>query len=384
MADKELFNVRVNFVEKMSEPVLLQLIDDLLQDRVLNDAESESISERKERREMARKLIDTVRKKGSRASSKMIAHLEKNDPSLFLELGLSGAHPPQINVHPQSDEGTTTSVLTTEEFWKKKQNDKDVYPVTKDTYKNRVALMITNIKFYNQKMNRSGADKDVENMEKLLSKLGYKVEKHTNLTGREINEAFISFSKHPKLQQTDSVIVVLMSHGKLGAVLGVDEDSFPVSNIYEHLGTEKCPALLDKPKIIIIQACRGDQRGSVLVSDGENQAGGFQLPAAPAEDLLEDGWRFVHKEKDFISLLSCTPDTMSYRQVDRGSILIQYIVEIFNSHGNMEHIQELFRKVMLRFESFGFSNRKQMPTIDRTTLLKHFYFFPGLGNTNHF
>lgn len=60
------------------------------------------------------------------------------------------------------------------------------------------------------------------------------------------------------------MIVVLMSHGKLGAVLGVEwkhddenPDEFPVNSIYEHLGPEKCPALLDKPKIIIIQACRG-------------------------------------------------------------------------------------------------------------------------------
>ncbi|XP_024132997.1 caspase-1 [Oryzias melastigma] len=380
MADKELFNVRAKFVGKVSKPVLELLADDLLQDRVLNDAERESISEEK-RREMACMLIDIVRKKGSKASSKMIDHLEKNDPSLFSELGLSGAHQPQKNVHPQSDE-VTTSVLTIQDFWKTKQNDPEVYPVTKDTYKNRVALMITNKTFLNEKMNRSGAEKDEENMERLLSNLGYKVEKHTNLTGKDINEAFISFSKQQKLKQTDSVIVVLMSHGKLGAVLGVDEYEFPVNNIYEHLGSEKCPALLDKPKIIIIQACRGAQKGSVLVSDGESQAGGFQSPAA-AEDLLEDSWRYVHKEKDFISLLSCTPDTVSYRQPDRGSILIQYIVDIFRSDANTQHIQELFRKVMFRFESFDVSNKRQMPTIDRTTVSKHFYFFPGLGDTNH-
>lgn len=56
-----------------------------------------------------------------------------------------------------------------------------------------------------------------------------------------------------------------MSHGKLGAVLGCNwtkddvenPDEFPIDNIYKHLGSEKCPALLNKPKIIIIQACRG-------------------------------------------------------------------------------------------------------------------------------
>lgn len=79
---------------------------------------------------------------------------------------------------------------------------------------------------------------------------------------QEIDEALMKFSKNPKLKETDSVFVVIMSHGKLGAVLGVnfrdeEPDEFPVDNIYKHLGTEKCPALLNKPKVIIIQACRG-------------------------------------------------------------------------------------------------------------------------------
>lgn len=47
-----------------------------------------------------------------------------------------------------------------------------------------MALLITNIKFTNEQMNRYGADKDEENMENLLTGLGYEVLKHTNLTGK--------------------------------------------------------------------------------------------------------------------------------------------------------------------------------------------------------
>jgi len=49
---------------------------------------------------------------------------------------------------------------------------------------NRVALLITNIKFTDEKFNRNGAEKDEENTEKLLTALGYEVVKHTNLTGK--------------------------------------------------------------------------------------------------------------------------------------------------------------------------------------------------------
>lgn len=84
---------------------------------------------------------------------------------------------------------------------------------------------------------------------------------------KEIDDAVKEFSHHPKLKETDSVFVFIMSHGILGAVCGVnwrenEPDQFPIDNIYKHLGTEECPALLDKPKIIIIQACRGGESTS--------------------------------------------------------------------------------------------------------------------------
>ena len=56
--------------------------------------------------------------------------------------------------------------------------------MSKNSIKNRVALLITNIKFTNEKMNRNGAEKDEENTEKMLKTLGYEVVKHTNLTGK--------------------------------------------------------------------------------------------------------------------------------------------------------------------------------------------------------
>lgn len=77
-----------------------------------------------------------------------------------------------------------------------------------------------------------------------------------------MDEAVSDFSKHPKLKDTDSVVVVIMSHGELGKILGINHskeapDVFSIDDIYSHLGSEKCPALIHKPKIIIIQACRG-------------------------------------------------------------------------------------------------------------------------------
>ncbi|XP_022062834.2 caspase a-like [Acanthochromis polyacanthus] len=387
MAARELARVRTKFVEKVSKDMISQLLDDLLDDRVLNDGEKDSILEENVKtRDKARALLDRVKHKGDEASRKMIAHLYERDQTLCSELGLSCSQPPQQAAQVKmKTEWSTTLVHATDAFWNEKQKDPNIYPVEEKSIANRVALLITNIKFANERLNRNGAERDEENMEKLLSDLKYEVVKYRNLTAKEIGDALIQFSRHPKLRETDSVVVVIMSHGKLGAVLGVnceDEmsaDIFPIDNIYQHLGSEKCPALLNKPKIIIIQACRGGGKGAVLVSDSANQGLVCDDVSQPGAEggMEEDNLRYVHKEKDFISLLSSTPDTVSYRHTVFGSVLIQYIVEVFNTFANTDDILELFRKVMQRSEDFVDGNRRQMPTIDRVSTTKRFYFFPG-------
>ncbi|KAM4736461.1 caspase a [Anableps anableps] len=256
-----------------------------------------------------------------------------------------------------------------------------VYPVTETSYNSRVALLITNIKFSDMTMNRSGAEKDEENMEKLLSSLGYEVVKYQNLTGKGIDGALKKFTEHPKLEQTDSVFVVIMSHGKREKILGVEwkkdnPDEFPVDNIFKHLGSQSCPELIDKPKVIIIQACRGGQIGSVLVSDSPNTV-------SQHENLVADDIKYVHPEKDFIALLPCTPDTVAFRNPDNGSVLIQHIVEVFHPESYQKHILELFTEIMSHVAKSRNRKELQMAIIDRCTLEKSFYLFQGLlDNSN--
>ncbi|XP_071783995.1 caspase a [Centroberyx gerrardi] len=391
MADKELARVRCALVDKITTPVLKYLLDDLLEDEVLNDGEKESIlEENSARTDRVRSLIDMVKKKGDNASRKMIAHLKIRDPELHSSLGLSAGEAQA----PAADGPFPVESLTMAPFLipglntSNTQTDNDIYPV-KST-RSRLALLITNKDFTDATKNRNGAEKDEQNMEKLLTDLGYTVVKHRNLSGQEIDAAVRNFSQHPGLQETDSVFVIIMSHGKMGAILGVHwredrPDEFPIDNIYRHLSTQNCPALLNKPKVIIIQACRGEREGAVMVSDGLggnddmtpdawSQPGPF--PSADIDDMEEDALRMAHKEKDFISLLSSTPDTVSYRQPKHGSFLVQYIVEVFRARCQQDHIEELFRKVMNRFEDFPSPTKRQMPTKDRCTLTKLFYLFP--------
>lgn len=392
MAAKELARIRTDFVGKVSTEVIKQLLDDLLDDRVLNEEEKDSLlEENKSRADRARKLIDKVKNKGDKASRKMITYLERRDCELHSTLGLSSVPLPQpVAVSGQEQTQSPVPTPSTDQSNKEKLKDNSIYPV--DERASRLALLITNIEFQDVNLNRKGAEKDEQNMEELLRALKYEVVKHRNLTAKEIDKALIEFSKDQRLKQTDSVFVVIMSHGKMGAVYGVDwrkenPDEFSIDNVYKYLGTERCPALLDKPKVIIIQACRGEKDGSVFVSDGpvnitpDSACGAESQPgpslSADEEDIEQDGLKRKHKEKDFISFLSCTPDTVSYRQTEHGSFLIQHIVDVFNNFSHLDDIEELFRKVMQRFEDFPLATRRQMPTKDRCTLTRRFFLFPG-------
>lgn len=75
-------------MERVSEEVINQLLDDLSA-KTLNDGEREAILERNvTRADKARALIDAIRKKGSNASARMIAYLQRRDHRLHAQLWL--------------------------------------------------------------------------------------------------------------------------------------------------------------------------------------------------------------------------------------------------------------------------------------------------------
>lgn len=80
-----------------------QLLDDILLDGVLSEMEKESVTEENNiRADKARRLIDSVKRKGESASRKLIVHIQSRDPELFAELGLScgqPAPPGELRVH---------------------------------------------------------------------------------------------------------------------------------------------------------------------------------------------------------------------------------------------------------------------------------------------
>ncbi|XP_074888500.1 caspase-1-like isoform X1 [Buteo buteo] len=393
MADELLMKVRTAFVERVSKPLISRLLDELLAQGVLSLEEVDEVQDRYVvRTDKARCLIDTVRLKGPKASQIFINNLRKHDGTLAEQLGLAAdsgptgaqlASPsteaplgPPISIHGQQ----WIRQCSLSEYQRIRDTEGDqIYPIhlPRDT-RTRRALLICNIEFEHLSR-RDGAEVDVKGMTELLEGLGYIVDIHCNLTSQGMATVMKDFADHKDHWTSDSTFLVFMSHGVRAGLCGTKStgettDILSLDTIYEKFNNKHCRGLLGKPKLVIIQSCRGDKVGFVVVSDSADPAmpassSAHTIPAGLEDDAICE----VHLESDFATLHSSTPDTVSWRSPKTGSIFIQRLIEQFRNHACNSDLQELFRKVQYSFGKFP----KQLPSQERTTMLRKFYLFPG-------
>ncbi|KFP21079.1 Caspase-1, partial [Egretta garzetta] len=389
-----LLSVRTAFVERVSKPVISGLLDELLAQGVLSLDEVDEVQDRYTvRTDKARCLIDSVRLKGPRASQIFIDSFRRRDGTLAKQLGLHAepGSPGAQLVSPNTEascSGPPVSIqgqqwiqqCSLSEYQRIRDTEGDqIYPIhLPREMRTRRALLICNIEFEHLSR-RNGAEVDVEGMTKLLEGLGYVVDIHRNLTSQGMAEVMKDFADRKEHWTSDSTFLVFMSHGVRAGLCGTKSrdkttDILSLGTIYKEFDNKHCQALLGKPKVVIIQSCRGGTIGSVMVSDSADPAmpapsSAHMIPAGLEDDAICE----VHLESDFATLHSSTPDTVSWRSPVEGCLFIQRLIEQFRNHACDSHLQEIFRKVQYSFAKFP----RQLPSQERTTMLRKFYLFPG-------
>uniref|UniRef100_A0A8C5RPX1 Caspase-1 n=1 Tax=Laticauda laticaudata TaxID=8630 RepID=A0A8C5RPX1_LATLA len=231
-----------------------------------------------------------------------------------------------------------------------------IYPINDPKTRTRLALIICNIKF--EYLNdRLGAEVDLEQMTLLLQDLGYNVETETNLNSQGITTCLKKFAAREEHKTSDGMFVVLMSHGHQDSLCGVhsedqQSDIFSIKTVFSTFNNINCPALRGKPKVVIIQACRGDH----LVQ----QPSSLRMKS----DIVNNHYCLI---------IAVCLDHVSWRHPKTGSLFIKQLIENIKNHAWNCNLEEVFRKVLQHFAN----NPCQMPSKDRTTLTKKFYLFPG-------
>lgn len=174
---------------------------------------------------------------------------------------------------------------------------------------------------------------------------------------------------------SDCFVCVILSHGEEGIIFGTDK-AVEIKELTTYFKGDACPGLIGKPKIFIIQACRGyqtDEGAHVNVVDA--------LPMEEDELPLVPQYIKLPIEADFLFAYSTVPGFYSWRNGVNGSWYIQALTEMLEKYGENMEIQKLLTKVhrmvAQNFESQsnqpGFYKKKQIPSMV-SMLTKDLYF----------
>lgn len=225
------------------------------------------------------------------------------------------------------------------------------------------ALLINNHNFLTPAGMRLGSEHDVNDMTRLLEHLGYQIKFHPDLSGRAMLAAIKDFLESDVLNWFNqpicrSCIVVVMTHGVLGWIGGVDGIFVEESAFLEPLSRK---GLSELPKIFILNACRNDE--------DENQ-----IPIPLARCNLE------FPGKNTFVLYASVPGSTAYRIEVAGGWFIQILRKIFrrDCHDADANIQTLFNRVRAEMETLCTSaGQRQRPMIATIGIGdKKFHFFP--------
>lgn len=177
--------------------------------------------------------------------------------------------------------------------------------------------MINNKKFHDADANRKGSEIDERNLKELFQELSFTVHVKNDLTWDQMRLVATEFAKKDH-SEFDAFVFIIMSHGgKKDVIQGVRGRSVEIENLMCEFTSANCPTLGNKPKLFIIQTCRGRRRSTVpgvmgdAVSDTE-----FSPDSTLSKSVSPP-------EADFLLAFSTAPGYVAFRKKDSGSPFVQ-------------------------------------------------------------
>ncbi|XP_052081364.1 caspase-2-like [Mytilus californianus] len=233
-------------------------------------------------------------------------------------------------------------------------------------------LIINNIHFRNHK-HRPGAEQDRDKLKAMFEDFGFEVDVKEDQTAMQVEELLSQFSLLQDLYRVDSLIVVLMSHGNDEFILGSDCQRLNVINLIKKFNADYCPAMMGKPKMFIVNACRGDDVDC-------NPILGSTQPCYDKTETDSGPTSLDRKQpanSDLLIAYSTFPGYVSFRDEEQGSWFIQCLEEVFRESASDEHVMDMLTqvndKVASKSESMMGYNQTPAPS---TTLRYKWYLNP--------
>ncbi|BFZ23506.1 hypothetical protein BsWGS_26545 [Bradybaena similaris] len=259
-------------------------------------------------------------------------------------------------------------------------------------------LIINNENFENFPY-REGSHKDLGNLTWMFRFLNFRVFPFQNRTAEEMKAHLEEFAQSPDLNQLSSLAVVILSHGGPNdSIYGQDgavANNCPVPGTFitrlelqRIFNTTNCPSMKGKPKLFIIQACRGEDEDNHVRSDnkslGVNKSsycGDGGLPDANAEECETESDHpspELHRAEtaDMCFLHSSSLGYMAYRSRSEGSPFVQLFTKNVIKHAHEKSLDVIVMKIQKTFSTTPIGSTKMTMPDYNTLLTRKWYFNP--------
>lgn len=217
---------------------------------------------------------------------------------------------------------TSDSYVELREYVKMKYDDEELlehlcdtarrYPMTNSPH--GVAIILNHHKFSDPKnetklADRDGTNKDVELLREIWTELDFTVRVYEDYTAEEIERLLNDVATVWNHENSDALVVVILSHGYRGGFYAQDCQKVDLETIESYL-CDKCEALKKKPKILCVQAC---QNGDSL-------------------EVPRRGSTAASNRADVLKFMSTVPNSVSYRDTQCGSVFVRALVNAIRRH----------------------------------------------------
>ncbi|XP_031673812.1 caspase-14 isoform X1 [Oncorhynchus kisutch] len=222
--------------------------------------------------------------------------------------------------------------------------ERQMRPASYDMSGQRRALLLIVRDKEKMKSNRCSFEVDRQTMETFFEGCGFQYRSVLDETAQEMKEEVINFrnSINRSSGNISCVFVVTSSHGHRDVIIGADKKTLAVKDIIEPFGDELCPKMKGKPKVFIIDACRGSNHDTGVHFDSAADEKRSKEAMATKEYRST---RVPPCINDMLVAYAAMTDYVGMMISTFGSHMIYNISQVFSSPGAAEeHVYNLFVK----------------------------------------
>ena len=214
-----------------------------------------------------------------------------------------------------------------------------------------IGLVIVNyFEDFPEPTKRVGAKEELQRLTKLFESFNLEVRPHTELTKDEIIKVLEKTARDLKLSSDSMIAIAISSHGCEEGLLGINiedrlkhlndpnyknmEDCILPTQIQGIFNGKNCPSLARKPKIFLLNGCRGNGIENIVQMEEFDHDGPKRT-----EELLATTW------SDFFVIHSCVPGNISIRSSKVGSLFLIEFSKAYAEYGFKHPIESIMPTV---------------------------------------